>query len=159
MRRVVSLTCFVLFVLALASCGSDPVGPTVVVLFENIGEANSFVVTEPGIAVIRDDAAWKALWEEYWNTYDGQGAKTPPPGVDFDKEMVIAVFFGSGYSGCSSIVDVIESIVKTPRRIEVRVGALSLEDLGQCDALVYPLQMVKVKKSSLPVVFLGEVPE
>ena len=159
MRNVVSLTCLVMFVLVLVSCESDIGDPETPVRFEDIEAANSFAVTAPGTAVFRDDAAWTALWEQYWITYDGQGGKTAPPRIGFDKDMVIAVFYGSGYSGCSNRIEVIEEIVETPRRIVVRIGSLSVEDLGPCDALVYPLQMVKVRKSSLPVVFVGEVPE
>ena len=158
MRIAVSLACLVLFVLVLASCESDT-DTVIPIPFENIEEAGSFTVTVKGTAVFRDDAAWTDLWEQYWNVYGGQGAKTPPPRIDFEREMVIAVFYGSGFSGCSNGVEVFEDMVKTPEHIEVRVGSLPVEDLGPCDALVYPLQMAKVRRSSLPVVFTGEVPE
>jgi hypothetical protein len=158
MRSAVSLACLVLFVLALASCESDT-DTVVPIPFENVEEADRFAVTLPGTAVFRDDAAWTTLWEQYWNVYDGQGQKTPPPRINFEREMVIAVFYGSGFSGCSNWIEVIEGVVKTPGQIEVRVGPLPVEDLGPCLAIVHPLQVAKVRRSSLPVVFTGEVPE
>jgi hypothetical protein len=164
MGKIVPLTFLVMFVFVLVSCESDISNTNIgkaenPIHFEDIEAARSFTVTTPGTAVIKDDAAWTDLWEQYWNTYDGQGRKTPPPRIAFDEEMVLAVFYGSGYSGCSNRVDVIEDVVHTWKRIEVRIGSLSFDDLGPCTAIVYPLQMVKVRRSGLPVVFVGDIPE
>ena len=72
MRIDASLVYLVLFVLLLASCGSDTdiVDLENPIPFEDIEEANYFAVTEPGTAVIEDDAAWTALWEQYWRVFD-----------------------------------------------------------------------------------------
>jgi hypothetical protein len=159
MRNAILMVCPVIITLMFASCQSDIIIPSIPVPFVDIEEANNFAVKERGTAVLKNRTAWMALWEQYWNVYDGQGRKTPPPGIDFNKDMVIALFYGTGYSGCSNRVDVIEKIVRTRKRIEVRIRSLLPGELGPCCALVYPLQMVKVSKSNLPVVFMGDVPE
>ncbi|MBN4080917.1 hypothetical protein JYT44_00995 [Caldithrix abyssi] len=126
--------------------------------FENMEEAKNFDVTEAGTKIFRGNVAWTGLWKHYWNVYNSQGEKTPSPSVDFEREMVIAVFYGSGYSGCSNSIEVIEDIFNKSGKIEINIGSFSLEDLGLCRTLVYPLQMVIVERSDLPVVFKGEVP-
>lgn len=93
----------------------------------------------------------------YWNLFSGSGEKTPPPSVNFDEEMVIAVHWGEGYSGCSNKVSAIDSIVKTRGSVEVIVS--ELPDLGPCDMIVYPIQMVRVPKTDLSVRFLGAPPD
>jgi hypothetical protein len=157
MRNYCLLICLVIFVLA--SCQHDLVNPPIQVPYEDIEEANYFAIKERGTTVLTDHTAWMALWEQYWNVYSSPGQKTPPPEIDFDKYMVIAAFYGTGYSGCSNRVDVIEKIVQSRKRIEVRISSWSPGELGPCCMLVYPLQMVKVEKSNLPVVFVGDVPE
>ena len=65
--------------------------------------------------------------------------------------MLIGVQWGGGYSGCSSLVEAIESIGIHDQRIEVRVGPLP--DLGECLAVVYPIQIVRIPRSDFHVVF------
>ena len=83
--------------------------------------------------------------------------KTPPPEIDFDKEMVVAICWGSGYSGCSNTVEVIKRIEKTIDSINVVLS--DLPNLGPCDMEVYPIQMVRISNLSLPVHFSGSIPQ
>ena len=123
--------------------------------FENFTEAEYFRVPHPATFVIRDDAAWNQLWENYWTRDDSLG-RTPPPTVDFEEDMIIALFWGCGYSGCHSWAEAIERIITRSGRIEVHVGPLP--DLGNCDMIVCPIQVVRMRKSDVPVVFIGDVP-
>lgn len=124
--------------------------------YESFEEAQHFAVLEPGVQVIRSEAVWTALWEETGNLYDDSGEKAPAPDVDFSQHMIIAIFWGDGYSGCSSGVEAVEAVWLRDNEIEVRVGPLP--DLGPCDALVYPVQMLRVAASNRSVIFRGEVP-
>src|SRR6266566_2213140 len=54
-------------------------------------------VDEPGVAVIRDSAAWSTLWRYFGREYRSGGetrlpdSTATPPRVDFDHDMIIAV--------------------------------------------------------------------
>lgn len=148
------LISFVVIILGQISCSSHPAEVTPLP-FENLTEAEYFTVPHPATVVIENDAAWNQLWENYWIKYDSLG-KTPPPAVDFEEDMVIAVFWGCNYSGCRFWVEAIERIITRSGRIEVHVGPLP--DLGYCDMIVCPLQVVKMRKSDFPVVFVGDLP-
>ncbi len=134
----------------------DQLGAPSVMAFETLEGSDGFARLTAGHEVIRGDAAWTALWEASWSITDGEGVKTAPPAIDFSQKMVIGVFWGEGYSGCGNSVEAIETIVQREGEIVVVVGPLP--DLGLCDALVYPVQMVLVDRSDLPVVFEGSVP-
>ncbi len=121
--------------------------------FENFKEAERLRVTEAETVVFRDEQAW----EDFWYDHADQGQlPQEPPKVDFNKYMLIAVFWGSGYSGCIEWVDAIESVVKEDTFINVHVGILP--GLGLCDMIVYPLQVVRIEQIDLPVIFTGDVP-
>ncbi|MFQ5571118.1 MAG: hypothetical protein ACE5G0_15670 [Rhodothermales bacterium] len=150
--------CWCVFVLLLAVGGCDTAAeePPSLLPFQTIEDAAAFNVLEAGTAVIRDEATWRRLWELHWGVFDGTGARTPPPAVNFERHMLIAVFWGEGYSGCSNGVQAVKSVIWRPDAIVVRVGPLP--DLGPCDALVYPIQVIRVERFDLRVFFEGEVP-
>lgn len=150
--------CLLLGMLTWAGCDETPLNEAEpsVIAFETIAGADGFVLTRPGVLVLREEAAYRILWEETWGITNGQGLKTPPPEIDFGHKMVIAVFWGGGHSGCSSSVEAITTIIQRDGELVVLIGALP--DLGPCDALVHPIQMVQLDQSDLPVVFEGEAP-
>lgn len=125
--------------------------------FVTIREARSFDVPESGTSVIKSGKEWENWLQKYWNQFSGNGEKTPPPEIDFDKEMVVAICWGSGYSGCSNTVEVIKRIEKTIDSINVVLS--DLPNLGPCDMEVYPIQMVRISNLSLPVHFSGSIPQ
>ncbi|MGH7615316.1 MAG: hypothetical protein ACREMW_14900, partial [Gemmatimonadales bacterium] len=51
-------------------------------------------VTTPENLVIRDAAAWSALWQQIHGTTD---PIPPPPDIDFNQEMVVAAALGTRY--------------------------------------------------------------
>lgn len=122
----------------------------VLLSFENLEEAEYLRVEEPGTSVFRDGAAWATFWEAH--------STMAVPSVDFDREMLIAVLWGEGYSGCSNSVEAISrvSVIPVSSRIVVEIGELPF--LGPCDALVYPLQVIRVERRDHTVTFAGEVP-
>jgi hypothetical protein len=131
-------------------------GP-VKVSFENVEHYESFAIPIAGTDVIRDDSTWVGYWRAYWNNYSGTGEKTPPPSIDFSKEMVVAAYYGNTYSGCSNKVEVIQEVMLSPTSLRVKLGPLPF--LGYCRAIVAPIHMVKIPKSDLEVVFTGNVPQ
>jgi hypothetical protein len=162
MRINIPLVGLVFVIFLFASCESTftPFSNEVIPLsFENFEEARFINVTDAGTDVYRDNESWAALWYEYWKGVGEPGEEPPILPVDFNKEMVIAVFYGTGYSGCTNWIEVIEEIVKRSGQIEVRIRSFSEQELGPCDAPAYPLHMVKLEKSCFPVIFVGEVPE
>jgi hypothetical protein len=100
--------------------------------------------------VIRTPAEWTALWRE------AHSIQVPPPAVpkvDFDKEMVIAVFMGQRPTGGYAIT--IEDVVFGDKEIRVTVREQSPPpDALTTQALTQPFHMVVVKKSALPVKFI-----
>lgn len=152
-NKKIPLISFVVIMLGQISCGPHPAEVTPLP-FENFTEAEYFRVQYPATVVIKDDAAWNQLWEDYWTRQDSLG-RTPPPAVNFEEDMVIAVFWGCGYSGCYWWVEAIERIIIRSGRIEVHIAPLP--DLGDCEMIVCPIQVVKLEKSDFPVVFLGDV--
>lgn len=128
----------------------DLYGP---VPFENFEDAELLTVDEPGTAVFRNQHEWKMFWGAH---IPPTFKEMPPPKVDFEHNMLIAVFWGSEYSGCSNWSDSIQSIIRERWQIKVHVGPLA--DLGDCEMLVEPLQVVKVERMDLPVIFNGDTP-
>ena len=121
--------------------------------FENYVHQCAFTVMFPETAVYRDDAAWTQLWAENCGAFE-------LPVIDFESEMIVGVYYGgSSYSGCQNWAEVIESITATEEEIRVELIELDDDQLGHCDGMVYPMQLVKIAKSDLPVVFTGVLPE
>lgn len=146
---------FALLCLVLIGCDTAEEEP-LLLSFETLDESQSFSVITAGTQVIRDEQAWTDLWELSWAIFNGQGEKTPPPSIDFANKMVIAVFWGGEYSGCSNGVEAIKQVRIINQQIEVEIGPLP--DLGPCDAIVYPVHMILLDRSNLQVTFVGEVP-
>ena len=121
--------------------------------FENLAQVDCLGVVDPGTRVFRDEPAWKSFWLDHVTCTGDAGSPLPPPAVDFGSGMLLAVHWGAGYSGCSSAVEAIQRIDWRGDRIEVRVGPLP--DLGDCLALVEPIQVVRCQRSELPVTFVG----
>lgn len=110
--------------------------------------------TQPSTFVFREQNEWDAFVSRYSPpTMD----PIPVPKVDFAKEMVIGVSWGGTcrYSGCS-YGKLIERVTSSANKIEVKVVPLQI--IGPCDLCLEPLHLVKVPKSGLSVVFVGNVP-
>lgn len=108
-------------------------------------------MTQKAELVIKDGAAFDAMWARHVN---GQPDK---PAVDFDRQMVIAVF-GGGYSnGCHSMS--IESINRFDGKINVSVvhWQPAPESSVICTmAIVFPAEMVVLDKTAEEVMFTSQ---
>jgi hypothetical protein len=128
------------------------------IAFKDVENYGIFQVIVNGTKVVNTESEWLNLWKLYWNNFDGNGNKTPPPQIDFDSKTVIGVFWGDEctYSGCQNESPSIKSIFIYSDTLYVDVG--ELVDLGFCDACVKPLHLVEIDKQILPVKFIGYVP-
>lgn len=131
-------------------------GPQGRVPFQNIEEAGGFKLTRPGTQILRTQGFMQTLWGTSWTVVDARGEKTPPPAIDFEKKMVIAVFWGDGFTGCGNGVQAIEAIYRRDDEVVVELGALHL---GTCQEEVFPVQMVQINHTDLPIVFEGNTPK
>jgi len=66
------------------------------VSFKTIAKGARSGVREPSQIVIRSQSEWQKLWRQHTST---STAPAPLPAVDFDKEMVAAVFLGEKPTG------------------------------------------------------------
>ena len=146
-------------VASLGGCGGsgDDEGVETTVPFEVLVTAASFSsgVGSQRLAVVRDGAAWGALWKEF-----NAGATPMPtqPPVDFSNRNVVGVFLGVRASCGYSV-----SITQITRRSSGLIVRYRERKPGPgnavCAALTYPAQIVTIPASTDPVEFVGEAPE
>ena len=125
-------------------------------VYSDFSPAQPLVVPTPGTQAFRDQASWDLFWQAH-TTLAG-----PAPVVDFNQEMLIAVFWGSQGTGCFDFVNAIANVqarvngLNTLGVIEVDVGPLP--PLGSCTTPVNPFQVVTVEATISQVDFVGMVP-
>lgn len=106
-------------------------------------------VQQARTVVVKDAAAWAALWAEH------AGAGRPLPQVDFNTSMVVGVFLGFQGGGCYPTA--ITSVVRESGKISVlhADGAPAADQA--CPAIVtWPAYLATVARSDLPVEFATE---
>jgi hypothetical protein len=124
--------------------------------FENVNGQDCLQVPYTGPMVIGDDSTWQSFWDQYSVCW-GESAKTPPPTIDFQQNMVVAIFWGEHCQGCRNAVDAIDIYRVNSSHVEVYINPLP--DLGPCFMITYPLQVVTIAKTPLPVIFTGNIPQ
>lgn len=103
--------------------------------------------------VIRDDAAWRAVWAEL---REGSALPAEPPAVDFARDMVILAAMET--QGCVSRVTIrgVRDVARQGQ--ELIVDLLEAPPAPNCVCIVSerPLHMIRLRKSDLPVRFEAE---
>jgi len=134
-----------LLLLLLVACQSLP-EDEYRVPFRVLASGTHSAVTLPREWVIRDPARWRQLWRL-------SGHRDTPPAVDFDDQMVIALFMGEQPSGGYGIG--IERITDTPQglRVEVRLRYPAPGSLVSL-ALTQPWIIVRLPRHDGPVQFV-----
>ena len=158
MSRALKAVALVLLIVGLGCTSDDPTNdPTFFPLvYTDFTAATPLEVPTAGTAVFRDGASWTTFWQA--NTPLG----TPVPPNDFNDEMLIAVFWGAGRTGCDQFIDAIDRVrvridnVNTLGVIEVEIGLLP--NLGNCNVPLQPLQVIAVDATSTMVDFVGFLP-
>ena len=141
--------------------GTVPETEPLEIAAEDVAGYEKFAIAEPGTRVIRDQEAWLALWEQYWNEFAGD-QRTDPPAIDFERNMVLAVGWGDDFSGCTNKATLIERVeftcpVACAANV-LRVTLVPVPDLGNCREVVAPVHMVTVPQTTAEVRFTGAVP-
>src|SRR5881296_1739739 len=122
-------------------------------------------VPEPGVAVIRDSAAWWTLWRYFgryyssdWNLSQPDSFAHPPP-VDFREFTIIAVGYGST-SGCGNRAIYINRIESDGRHIRIVLGPDEPpEPEFTCMMIIHPVDVVTIPKDRRRVAFVGARPD
>ncbi|MCC2954578.1 protease complex subunit PrcB family protein [Massilia sp. IC2-477] len=100
--------------------------------------------------VVRDEAAWAALWAEH------AGAGVALPKVDFSQKMVIGVFRGPKPNLCYG--GGIASVGFQDGKLKVGITDIEPGSGAVCgQAIVYPAHLVVVNRSEAPVEFVSEI--
>lgn len=102
-------------------------------------------ITAPREVVIKDAAAWSALWDEHTDK------KIAAPAVDFSRNMLVAIFTGSGnLCGTFDVVHVGARDGKLLVEYEIR----DMSPVAFCvAAITQPMRVVAVPKVDVPVEF------
>lgn len=100
-------------------------------------------------AVVRDETAWARLWAEH------SSGRTPAPAmptVDFNKQMLLAVFAGEGPIGCRQINVV--KLATSAGKIAVDYAESDLQLATIClQATSAPMTVVAIERSDAEVMF------
>lgn len=136
---------------ALAFVGCDALSSDEPIPFARLDLPASPVFVS-GTTVIRDQSRLEAFARRQ------VGDPVPIPEVDFERHLVVGVFYGGSFhAGCSGDVEVIEAIRDEGDALVVEIGPLP--DLGPCRAVVHPAEMVVVDAQASAVQFVGKVPK
>jgi hypothetical protein len=119
--------------------------------FTTIDLATRSNVAQARTVVVKDDAAWAALWAQH------AGAGAALPRVDFSTTMVIGVFMGTQANGCYSTS--IGNITKTAGNTLSVLHRDTVPAMGVACTLnmTAPAHLVQVERSDSPVEFATEV--
>ena len=140
---------------SMAACAlSQAAGQSPDVPFVTVDRGFNSGIRERKLLVIKTEKEWKDLWQAH------TAITTPPkslPAVDFEKEMIVAVFSGEKPSGGHGIE--ILKIEEDSAKPEVRVTFREMKPPAGgmvTAALTQPYHIVKLKKVDLPVVFVSQ---
>lgn len=93
-------------------------------------------------------------WRKVWNIHAGIKLPVPePPEIDFNRQMIVAVFAGEYSTGGYAIK--IDSIEKTETKILVNIAeSKPKRDTITTQALTQPYQITQIETTDLPVEFV-----
>lgn len=134
--------------------GFDPGEP---VSYTQVDKAGGLHVRKAQTRVFRDSASWIGFWNEHITLFDENHQLYEPTPVNFNRRIVIAVFWGCRYVGCRNSVNALEGIYDVGDQLTVSIG--SLPDLGPCRTTQLPVQVVSISASEKPIEFTGKIPE
>jgi hypothetical protein len=141
-RRTAGLLLASMFLVFLA-CSDSPTEPDNAVGFQTVLKT-SFPGLRPdlqGRETIRDQAAW----EEIWGELHGLALATPPPAVDFRREMVIVVVG----PGCNGKVTV-NSVASLQGQLLVTAEGEACSN-ALCAFADFSVHIIRVPRLDLPV--------
>lgn len=107
-------------------------------------------VSAPENVVVRDAAAWSALWQNIHATID----PIPPlPDVDFGQEMIVAAALGTRNSGGFNVL--VTQATEDSEGVEIQVLETSPgADCFNTQALTQPIDLGRIERRDGPVRFV-----
>jgi len=124
---------------ACRSCKEAPAGP---LMLRSLTSSAQSGVQEQRVVVARDAAAWSQAWRDHGGL---QLPAPEPPAVDFEREMVVAVFLGQRGSGGYGVT--IEAIERTATGLLVKARESRPDpDTLVTMALTAPMHAVAVER-------------
>jgi hypothetical protein len=116
------------------------------ILFESLTPQSSSQISNERFPVIRDEAAFTALWEEH---HRGQTPVPALPAIDFSQKMVVGVYLGTRPNGCYSVH--IDRIYQSgDRNIVEYTERVPAPDSICTTALVFPAHLVAIPRTPYP---------
>jgi hypothetical protein len=127
-----------------AGATDAPRGPSVP--FKTVIAGTTSHITEPATVVVRDKAAWIALWRRH----TGADHSAPPP-VDFARDMVVAVFGGASTEATKAGI---ARITREPQGLVAWYSVQATRPGPPNGGIASsPFHIVKLAQSTLPVTF------
>lgn len=127
---------------------SFPPANAVPMAMSDLERSQHSLVGQPMNVVVRDAAAFAALWAQH-------AGSVPAPRVDFGRFMVIGVFMGSRPNGCYTTA--IDSVASAGGKITVAHTDTGPGPGVLCTlAMVTPAHLVMVERSDAPVEFTSQ---
>jgi hypothetical protein len=119
------------------------------VVFTTLTQGNHSGIGTFTQVVVRSHDEWAAVWRRH---AAGTTISPVPPAVDFSRNMVIAVFFGTGPAGQRTAIS---AIVERNSQLAVLVQIIGPPG-PESDGLpqITPFHIVQLARSSMPVVFM-----
>ena len=105
--------------------------------------------SEPARIVVTSQAQWEAVWRKITGSAT---PATPPPAVDFRREVVLVAAMGGRHTGGYTVR--VEEAAADARQVSVRIVETSPS--ARCvvtQAFTAPVDVVKMTRTSLPVRF------
>ena len=153
-RAAVKIATFLSFLIPLGVLSIAPVAAAERIPFVTIDQGFRSGTRERKFLVVKNETDWKTLWQTH--VQPNVPAKELPR-VDFDKEMIVAVFLGEKPTGGYKveITAMEEDQGKGQLRVVTREGKPPVGSIAT-QALTQPYHVVRVKKSDLTTTFITE---
>jgi hypothetical protein len=138
MRNHHVLLAAALLLVPLAGCIDGAQGaPEGAVAFETIDRGPNSGIEEERTVVVRDQAAFEDLWAEHQANRSGE---PDMPGVDFDEQVVAAIFKGESPDGCHGAQ--IENVTGDGDQITVSGAFFEVTDAYCTQQITHPFHIV-----------------
>ena len=150
MKKLFLTLPILLVALIFSGCSDDTMEePNQTLEFTTVDNSKRSSITEQRFVIIKDAAAWNALWAEH----AGNDPGLPLPSINFSKEMVLGVFLGTRGNSCFSVK--IESVEQVAHK-QLLVKYRESKSGPVCSQVeTQPLHLIALSSSVLPIEFVA----
>ncbi|TDP62562.1 protease complex subunit PrcB family protein [Roseateles toxinivorans] len=122
-----------------------------VTLHQSLEQTSLSGITMARNLVVDNASSWVNLWADHTR---GQSNPAPAPAVDFDKDMVVAVFTGTRPLGCYAVTITRTELLANKLRVEYQENTPP-SDVVCTTVIASPAHIVAVPRTTLPVEFVA----